>query len=119
MYIYINAAIVGGLLLIVVEWAMDCKTSESVKTMLKLHLTHTPRLRMEYKKKGHMSFTCSSNQVHNSADNCASFAAGVAFPTRAHGIRYCNKEKSRVRQSVEYPIFALKLTSTLPFNSAP
>jgi len=42
-----------------------------------------------------MSLTCSSNQVHNSADRLGSFAVDVACPTRAQGMRY------------------------LPFNSAP
>ena len=43
-----------------------------------------------------MSLTCSSNQVHNSADVFGSFAVAVAFPTRAHGMRNLQK-KSGVR----------------------
>ena len=50
------------------------------------------------KKRRQMSFTCSSNHVHNSADNFGSFATELGSPTRAQGMRYYNKHG--VRQSV-------------------
>ena len=58
-----------------------------------------------------MSFTCSSNQIHNSADVFESSAAEVASPTRAHGMRYCNKSGKRMCQMIRWNtqnIFGIK-----------
>ena len=49
-------------------------------------------------KNNQISLTCSSNHVHNSADFFKSFAAEVASPTCAHGMRYCGKLVKRMRQ---------------------
>ena len=62
-----------------------------------------------------ISFTCSSNQVHNSADCFESFAAEVASPTRAHGMRYYYIGEKNA--SIDYSIYFTFGTKDLPFRS--
>ena len=68
------------------------------------------------KRECQISLTCSSNQVHSSADAFGSFATEVASPTRAHGMRYCNKPEKRNGSDdlVEHSVlFGLPCRSTL------
>lgn len=65
-----------------------------------------------------MSFTCSSNQVHNSADSFESFAKEVASPSRAQGMRYCNKAEKSMVQPIGRTLHFFNWF-TLPFISVP
>ena len=100
----------GSLLLTTIEYISDY-------TNAKISSPHWAFFFKELKK-FQMSFTCSSNQVHNSADSFESLVIEAASPRRAQGMRYCNKSEKSVRQLDTQKFQVSNLKFTLPLNCA-